>query len=49
MILIFKGLQEVLGTREDDHLFQINKGYFLDLFEGTGDISTINGNFDKKF
>jgi len=34
------------GTRE--HLFQGNKGYFWDKFEGKRDIFTVKGNIDKK-
>ena len=31
------------GIREHDHLYQGNKGYFWDQFEGTSDIFTIKG------
>lgn len=39
------GVWENNGTRS---LIPREQGTFLDLFQGTRDISTINGNFDKK-
>ena len=39
----------IRGTNEHDHFVQVSKGYFWDKFDGTRNISTIEGNFYKTF